>query len=77
MSLPTAPRVSSHYRRRLRGEERVRVARQLAQEYAAGSSIRGVASGADLSYGTARLLLLEAKVSLRRRGGRVARTAGR
>ncbi|MEU0275976.1 helix-turn-helix domain-containing protein [Streptomyces sp. NPDC006307] len=65
----TTARLTTSYRPRLRGENRARVARELAEGYDAGSSIRALASGADLSYGTARTLLLEAQVKLRGRGG--------
>lgn len=77
---PPGPRLTSRYRARLKGEERARTARALAKEYDAGASIRAVASSADLSYGTARMLLLEAKVTLRGRGGgrgRDVKAAGR
>ncbi|GGW99604.1 helix-turn-helix domain-containing protein [Streptomyces chryseus] len=68
MSCTTA-RLSTSYRPRLRGEDRAQVARDLAEGYEAGASIRAVADAADLSYGTARTLLLEAQVKLRGRGG--------
>lgn len=59
----------SPYRDRLKGEARLAIGRELAKAYAAGASIRAVAEFADLSYGTARTLLLEQKVKLRTRGG--------
>ncbi|MGW6416345.1 helix-turn-helix domain-containing protein [Streptomyces sp. NPDC055055] len=69
-----APRMETRYRDRLKGDDRTAKARALAEEYVAGASIRALADSADLSYGTARKLLLEAKVTLRGRGG--ARTGG-
>ncbi|GHA94099.1 helix-turn-helix domain-containing protein [Streptomyces chryseus] len=65
----TTARLSTSYRPRLRGEDRAQVAQDLAEGYEAGASIRAVADAADLSYGTARTLLLEAQVKLRGRGG--------
>ncbi|MFG2404199.1 helix-turn-helix domain-containing protein [Streptomyces brevispora] len=62
-------RLATSYRPRLRGDGRATMGRSLAEKYVAGASIRAVAEGADLSYGTARTLLLEAKVALRSRGG--------
>ncbi|MFC8723675.1 helix-turn-helix domain-containing protein [Streptomyces bacillaris] len=44
-------------------------ARTEAARLYASTSIRGVAASLDLSYGTARALLLEARVKLRGRGG--------
>ncbi|MFC9341417.1 helix-turn-helix domain-containing protein [Streptomyces sp. NPDC057020] len=65
----TGPRLAHRYRGRLNGEARVAKAGALAERYLAGASIRAVADWADLSYGTARQLLLEAGVKLRGRGG--------
>ncbi|MCF3960329.1 helix-turn-helix domain-containing protein [Streptomyces fuscigenes] len=66
------PRLAQAYRPRIKGEARAHVARLLGEEYAAGASIRGLAVARAMSYGTVRQLLLEAKVPLRGRGGRVA-----
>lgn len=68
-----SPRTGTTYRPRLKGEERARTARELARRYAAGASIRTVADEQGMSYGTTRKLILEAKVPLRGRGGRVRR----
>ncbi|MEW2631600.1 helix-turn-helix domain-containing protein [Streptomyces sp. NPDC048389] len=65
----TTPRLSTSYRPRLRDEDRARVTRELAEAYETGASIRALAAEADLSYGTARTLLLEGGVKLRGRGG--------
>ncbi|WP_327415467.1 helix-turn-helix domain-containing protein [Streptomyces sp. NBC_01233] len=64
-----APRLTTRYRKRLKGDKRAKVRQALAEGYVAGASIRAVAESADLSYGTARKLLLEAEVKLRGRGG--------
>lgn len=68
-----APRSGTNYRRRLKGAERTKVARALGVEYEAGATIRSLAADRGMSYGTTRQLLLEARVKLRGRGGRVAR----
>lgn len=68
-----SPRVGTTYRPRIKGREREAVARSLGQAYDAGSTIRRLAEERDMSYGTVRKLLLEAKVQLRGRGGRVSR----
>lgn len=69
MPQPSVPRLSAHYRKRLVGEDRARKRREVAETYVAGASIRAIAGSADMSYGTVRLLLLEADVKLRKRGG--------
>jgi hypothetical protein len=51
----------------------VRLARSLKREYDLGATIRSLAAERDMSYGTVRKLLKEAKTTLRGRGGRVAR----
>lgn len=68
-----SPRVGMKHRKRIKGRERVAVARTLRQAYDAGATIRRLAEDRDMSYGTVRTLLLEAKTQLRGRGGRVAR----
>ncbi|GAB2331796.1 helix-turn-helix domain-containing protein [Streptomyces griseoincarnatus] len=68
-----SPRLGTTYRPRIKGAERAAVARSLGQDYNAGSTIRRLAEERGMSYGTVRALLLEAKVTLRGRGGRVAR----
>ena len=68
-----APRLEQSYRPRVKGAERVRLARSLARAYLGGATIRSLAEERDMSYGTVRQMLREAKVPLRGRGGRVAR----
>lgn len=68
-----APRVGTTYRTRLKGSERAQVARSLGRDYVGGATIRAIAADRGMSYGTVRKLLLEAKVKLRGRGGRVRR----
>ncbi|MET9819622.1 helix-turn-helix domain-containing protein [Streptomyces sp. NPDC006355] len=68
-----SPRPGQAYRPRLKGQERADVARSLGREYDAGATIRSLAADRSMSYGTVRQLLMEAKVTLRGRGGRVAR----
>ncbi|MFE0766118.1 helix-turn-helix domain-containing protein [Streptomyces smyrnaeus] len=65
------------YRPRLRGDERTAKAKQLAEEYDGGSSIRELIAEHGLSYGLTRTLLLEAGVKLRTRrtGGRKPRSS--
>ncbi|MFE4329693.1 helix-turn-helix domain-containing protein [Streptomyces sp. NPDC056831] len=65
-----ATRLKTKYRPRLKGKARAKKGRDLATKYEAGSSIRALAEWADLSYGTTRVLLLEAGVKLRGRGGK-------
>ena len=55
------------------GEDREGLAQSLAQAYLEGATIRSLAEERDMSYGTVRQMLREAKVPLRGRGGRVAR----
>jgi len=59
----------------LRGAERAEIARELAELYALGSTMRSLAVRTGRAYGTVRTLLLEAGVTLRARGGRI-RKAG-
>lgn len=63
------PRIATKYRPRLKDDERSKKRRDLAEAYRAGASIRALATWTDMSYGTARTLLLEANVKLRGRGG--------
>lgn len=67
------PRFLQGYRPRVTGVERKRLAKSLRQDYDRGATIRFLAEDRDMSYGTVRQLLLEAKTTLRGRGGRVAR----
>jgi len=66
------PRVQGQRSRpRLTGEAREAKRKELARGYEEHrQSIRSLAAEHDLSYGTTRLLLLEAGVRLRTRGGR-------
>ncbi|MEH0402926.1 helix-turn-helix domain-containing protein [[Kitasatospora] papulosa] len=57
------------YAKRLAGPEREARARVLADSYTAGASLRALAEVHDMTYGTVRQLLLDAKVQLRPRGG--------
>lgn len=68
-----APRVGTTYRPRIKGSERAALARSLGRAYVGGATIRALAADRGMSYGTVRKLLLEARVTLRGRGGRVAR----
>jgi len=54
---------------RITGPERGTLTAQFAERYAAGESIRSLASGAGRSYGFVHNLLTEAGASLRGRGG--------
>lgn len=67
-----SPRLEQGYRPRVRGADRERLARSLGAEYDAGATIRSLAADRAMSYGTVRQLLIEAEVTLRGRGGRVA-----
>jgi hypothetical protein len=57
--------------RHLRGTTRAETARQAADLYGQGCTIRSVAAQIGRSYGCTRALLLEAGVRLRDRGGRL------
>lgn len=52
-----------------RGEARTRLRTEAARHYLAGSTIQSTARHIGRSYGTARTLLLEAGVRLRKPGG--------
>jgi len=59
----------------LRGLDRAAAAKQAAKLYTQGCTIRSVARQLGRSYGSTRVLLLEAGVQLRDRGGRIRRAA--
>lgn len=59
----------------LKGAERTAAAQQAAELYAMGCTIRSIARDLGRSYGGTRALLLDAKVTLRGRGGGI-RKAG-
>ena len=61
--------------RHLRGTTRAETARQAADLYGQGATIRSISRALGRSYGGTRVLLLEAGVTLRGRGGSV-RKAG-
>jgi predicted transcriptional regulator len=58
---------------RVTGEERDRVAADLAKKYERGASIRSLAEQTGRSYGFVHRILTEAGVSLRGRGGATRR----
>jgi hypothetical protein len=58
---------------RVTGEERDRVAADLAKKYERGASIRALAEQTGRSYGFVHRVLTEAGVSLRGRGGATRR----
>lgn len=53
----------------LRGEARDKVRQRAAQHYAAGLSIRAISRALGRSYGGTHVLLVEADVTFRPRGG--------
>jgi hypothetical protein len=55
--------------KRVTGADRERFAVQLAQQYGSGLAIRELAAIHGRSYGNVRMVLLEAGVTLRKRGG--------
>lgn len=59
----------------LKGDARTTARQQAAELYGQGCTIRSVAQQLDRSYGGTRVLLLEAGVTLRARGGGI-RKAG-
>ncbi|MGR6915400.1 helix-turn-helix domain-containing protein [[Actinomadura] parvosata] len=63
--------------KRIVGAERAQLAVAVAERYAAGDSVRGIAEAIGRSYGFVHRLLKEAGVTLRPRGGnrRSARAA--
>lgn len=63
------------YRPRMTPKDRKATAARLREEYEQGNSVRGVANGAGLSYGTAYRLLLAAGTQLRDRAGRPAQSS--
>lgn len=66
-------RVGLKYRPRIKGAERVEVARSLRRAYEGGATIRALAARRTMSYGLVYALLKEAKTEFRGRGGRVSR----
>lgn len=60
--------------RRLNGEERLALIKQLVAGYSEGQSIRALAASVDRSYGFVHRALSEAGVELRKRGGRRTQT---
>lgn len=59
------PRTNLRFRKRLTGDERVRVASEMRVKYEAGGSLRSLVEEYDRPYGTVRRLLLEAGATLR------------
>ena len=59
------------YRPRLTPQDRKAVAARMREEYEAGNSVRGVANGHGLSYGTAYRWLVAAGTTMRDRAGRL------
>lgn len=59
------------YRPRLAPQDRKAVAARMREEYEAGNSVRGVAAGHGLSYGTAYRWLVAAGTTMRDRAGRL------
>lgn len=59
----------SHTRTYLKGDARQDACTRAAELYAQGCTIRSIAAQLGRSYGGTRALLLEAKVTLRTRGG--------
>lgn len=55
------------------GTERISIRGELADLYRTGSTIRSLAARTGRSYWAVRVLLLEAGVQLRDRGGRITR----
>ncbi len=60
----------------LTGDARDKARQEAARRYKAGATIRSVARQIGRSYGGTRVLLLEAGVQLRGRGGSASRKAG-
>lgn len=58
--------------RRINGEERQALIKQLVAGYGEGKSIRALAASVDRSYGFVHRVLSESGVTLRKRGGRRA-----
>lgn len=59
----------------LKGTERATAASKAAELYAQGCTIRSIANQLGRSYGGTRALLLDAKVTLRARGGGIRKTS--
>ncbi|MFD0559321.1 hypothetical protein FB566_5287 [Stackebrandtia endophytica] len=60
--------------RRINGDERQALIKQLVAGYGEGQSIRALAASVDRSYGFVHRVLSESGVKLRRRGGRRTET---
>jgi hypothetical protein len=60
----------------LKGEARTAALAQAKELYEQGCTIRSVARQMGRSYGGTRLLLVEGRVALRGRGGRIRKTGG-
>lgn len=60
---------------RLTGEDRDKLAAQLAEKYKSGESIRALAEETGRSYGFVHRILTEQEVQLRGRGGATRRKA--
>ncbi len=69
--MPPATQSRSH--RRITGAEREEWKDDYVKRYGAGSSIRKIAEDTERSYGFVHRLLVEAGVTLRKRGGARAR----
>jgi predicted transcriptional regulator len=61
--------------RRINGDERVALVKQLVAGYGEGQSIRALAASVDRSYGFVHRVLSESGVKLRKRGGRRTQAA--
>lgn len=72
---PHGPGQEPTRRPRVRGDERARLQKALADGYAADASIRALAAEHGLSYGLTRTLLSEAGVRLRPRARRPRKAA--
>ena len=59
--------------RRISGEERALLVKQLVTGYRAGESIRALSVAVNRSYGFVHRVLAEAQVPMRKRGGRRAK----
>ncbi|HZE37302.1 MAG TPA: helix-turn-helix domain-containing protein [Stackebrandtia sp.] len=61
--------------RRINGEERLALIKELVTGYSEGQSIRALATSVNRSYGFVHRALSEAGVKLRKRGGRRTQAA--
>jgi hypothetical protein len=62
---------------KITGEVRTQLKADLRAAYEGGASVRQIAAGIGRSYGSAHLLLAEAGVTFRRRGGQAGRARRR